>query len=229
MAVSLTWKFHEHKDLIKAGFEHNIFLDFLSTKYRKKSFELWDQLPIVMAKGLGCVFSPRTPIDSLREVFIEEIYNVEGFRPDKGDLVIDVGANYGDSAIWWSRVMGAEVIAFEPLANVFEVLEENVQLNKASVKLHKVAIGNGDEINGYSDGNMFISSSESIDLKFKTMKLDDFNLERVDLLKIDIEGFEYEALTGSIKTLKRFMTKIIIETHSIELKEKCDKLLKSIG
>jgi FkbM family methyltransferase len=179
-----------------------------------------------IANRKGFVFSENTPSGALREIFVEEIYNVGGFTPAFNQVVIDVGANYGDSAIWWAKTFRCKVIAFEPLVNVFTVLEENIKLNNADVMASNLAIGNGEEISGSSDGNMFCSGG---DIKIRTEKLDSYSFERVDLLKIDVEGFELDVLLGAENTIRQFKPRIIIETHSKELRKKCHAFLTSLG
>ena len=70
---------------------------------------------------------------SLREIFTQGIYNIEGFTPAKGQVVSDVGDNYGDSSIWCAKKFGARVVAFEPLKDVFSELEKNKELNSPDV------------------------------------------------------------------------------------------------
>lgn len=229
MAFSPSWKLQEHRDLIKAGFEHNLILELLSKGYRRKLYDLWNQTPLLVAKSMGCKFSSRTPVKSLREVYIEEIYNVRGFIPKKGDTVVDVGANFGDSTIWWAKVYGAKVKAFEPLDKVYDVLKENVELNHADVELFHMALGDGSLLRGFSEENMLTSSGETGDLQFTSQRLDDIMVEKPDLLKIDVEGFEYEVLSGAKETISSTRPPIIIETHSLRLREKCDKFLSEIG
>jgi FkbM family methyltransferase len=179
-----------------------------------------------LAVSKGFKFSENTPSGALREIFFEEIYNVDGFKPDSGQTVIDVGANYGDSSIWWAKTFNCKVIAFEPLVNVFNVLVENIRLNNADVTAYNIALGNGEEIRGRSDGNMLYSGG---DIKVRSAKLDSYSFETVDLLKIDVEGFEMDVLQGAENTIREFKPRIIIETHSKELRKKCHAFLSSLG
>lgn len=216
----------EHSDLVRFGVIHNLLTDFISKRYRKASYNTWLEIPYKHTISKGFVFSKNTPANALREIFVDEIYNVIGFTPAAEQVVVDVGANYGDSAIWWSRTFKAKVIAFEPLNEVFNVLEENVRLNKAEVTTYNVALGNGDLISGSSDGNMLSAGGN---LTMKAEKLDSYIFERVDLLKIDVEGFEVDVLKGAENTICRFKPRIIIETHSKELRKKCHEFLSSHG
>ena len=220
------WKFDEHSELIKFSSGHSLFLDLLSKDYRKKSFERWLKIFVDSALSQGIYFTQNTPPLSLREIFTQGIYNIEGFTPAKGQVVLDVGANYGDSSIWWAKKFGAKVVAFEPLNDVFIELEKNVELNSADVIAYNVAIGNGEEISGNSQGRMFSAGGV---LKIKTKRLDDYSFDRVDLLKIDVEGFEYEVLKGAENTINKFKPRIIIETHSDSLRRICDQYLLNHG
>ena len=59
--------------------------------------------------------------------------------------------------------------------------------------------------------------------------LDSYSFKRVDLLKIDVEGFELDVLLGAENTIRQFKPRIIIETHSKELRKKCHAFLSSLG
>ena len=67
----------------------------------------------------------------------------------------------------------------------------------------------------------------------ETVRWDDlvfgkFNV-KPNILKIDVEGFEYEVLQGAEEVLKQYSPRIIIETHSKELREKCHSFLSEKG
>lgn len=51
-------------------------------------------------------------------MFVDEAYTIPGFLPGKDDLVIDIGANVGYSAIWWWIEFGSPVISFELLKKI---------------------------------------------------------------------------------------------------------------
>lgn len=226
MFHSLAWKLKEHSDLIEYGFKHSLISDLLSNNYRKSSYRNWEDFPLKLAISQGFKFSDNTPADALREVYVEGIYNVKGFIPEGNQWVIDVGANYGDTAIWWSKTYGSKVIAFEPLIDVYRELNENIKLNNADVVAYNVAVGNGEEIKGNTSGNMF---SLGGDTKVKTVKLDDYSFDKVDLLKIDVEGFEFEVLQGAKNMISKYEPKIILETHSKNLRKACHDFLSSKG
>ncbi|MGC9122922.1 MAG: FkbM family methyltransferase [Thermoplasmata archaeon] len=66
-------------------------------------------------------------------------------------------------------------------------------------------------------------------INFETRTLDSFNLEKVDILKIDVEGFECDVVEGAFNTISKHKPKIIIETHGSKSRDKCTKLFGSFG
>ena len=222
----LRWKLDEHSDLSRYGSGHSIILDLFSTSYRKQSYANWIKTIVGTATSQGCYFTESTPPGLLREIFLLGVYNVDGFTPNNGQVVIDAGANYGDSAIWWSKKFGAKVFAFEPLSDVFSELQKNIKLNAVNVVAYNIALGQGEEVNGNTYGGMF---SKGGNLKIKTERLDNYSFEKVDFLKIDVEGFEYEVLNGAEKTISKFKPRIIIETHTKYLRKICHRYLSDLG
>ena len=230
---SIAWKLREHSDIVKAGFKHSLIRDALSSENRATSYIKWKEsrcnLTLDAVRQLGCNISEDTPKTAFSEVFFEGVYNIREFTPFRGDVVIDVGASYGDTAIWWSKVFGARVIGFEPLDDVYRIFQKNIELNNADVTAYNIALGNGTNISGSTKGKMLSLDTSPGSMNFPTQRLDDFSFQRVDLLKIDVEGFECEVLAGATNTINKFQPKIIVEMHSKELTKKCNKLLADLG
>jgi FkbM family methyltransferase len=128
-----------------------------------------------------------------------------------GDTYVDVGANIGTTLIPAAKsVADGHVMGFEPHPKVFSYLEENVLLNdlKENVKLKNCALGNKRGHATLSDKreddiNRVNSAGEGIAVPLSL--LDDFteDLVKVNLLKIDVEGYERFVVEGSKKTLKK--------------------------
>ena len=81
------------------------------------------------------------------------------------------------------------------------------------------------------DNNVSINSDKRI-IEVKATTLDNifekFNMKRIHILKIDVEGAEVDVLIGGKKALKK-TEKIVLECHSDELREKVKKLLFDRG
>lgn len=133
-------------------------------------------------------------------------------------LFVDVGANFG----WYSCLfakMADQVVLFEPEPSNASLLERNLRLNGATnYKLYQAAAGSAESTatlhkahkgnpgahslvgGGYSAGNMMVP----------VVRLDDtVPPGPISLLKMDIEGFELEALRGGRDTLSRTQALVI--------------------
>ena len=159
------------------------------------------------------------------------MYDKPYFIPRAGDIVFDIGSQYGDYAILWEKRNKAKVYAFEILLRNWMEMQKDIQLNECGVQAYNMAIGNGENVWYNADSNMAIKA-ESSDFWSTTIRLDDFvktyNIIP-QIIKIDVEGFELHVLEGAKDTLQTYRPKIIIETHSKELRQKCDTFLNSLG
>lgn len=156
-------------------------------------------------------------LDSYKEIFEHEIYR---FYPSSGNKVIlDCGANIGLSVLFFAKnYPDHTIIAFEPDDAIFDVLSRNVQTyGLKNVQLHKKAVWNKEEVlEFYTDNGMGARVGYSYEnqepKKVQSVRLKDFLGDRVDFLKIDIEGAEYAVLTDCKDVLKN-ANKIFFEYH----------------
>jgi FkbM family methyltransferase len=137
----------------------------------------------------------------------------------KGNTVIDVGANIGTITLLMSRLVGNEgrVLTFEPSKRFFNYLQENIKLNRfTNIESHNLALGSCEENlflneDRGDDTNFFIQrvSTKEEHVPTQVRPLDSFteDIKFIDFLKIDVEGFEEQVLSGAEKTLQK--TKII--------------------
>lgn len=146
-------------------------------------------------------------------------------RPD--DWFADVGANVGSYTILAAGVAGARVHAFEPIATSFAHLSRNVRANDLAgrVTLHRVAVGAhaGRVSMASADDttNRVLGPGERVPgaIEVDVVRLDDA-LAGVSptLIKIDVEGFEAEVLTGAATVLARSAALIVeVSRHHDEV------------
>nr|WP_311732983.1 FkbM family methyltransferase [Sulfurisphaera ohwakuensis] len=124
-------------------------------------------------------------------------------------IFVDVGAYIGAYTLRAAK-HGAKVYSFEPNPYSFNLLLLNVKDNgfEDRVILYNVALGDRDgEISLALNLDESHVSIEGYKVKMRT--LDSFNIRNVDLLKIDVEGFEKEVLLGSEVTLGNTRSVII--------------------
>lgn len=163
-------------------------------------------------------------------------------------VFIDIGANIGLFTLYASKFIGeaGQIISFEPFSENFKALTQNLTLNNlSSVRVEKMAIGEKEgHLNLYYDheeNNLGMVSAKrlesSVEEKVNMISVDTYlgkkPLHRIDLIKIDIEGFEYPALLGMRKTLSTFHPSLLIEllddNNSSNNKEQCEYFLKEFG
>ncbi len=144
------------------------------------------------------------------------------------DIAVDVGANVG----LWAKPLTEKfkrVIAFEPLEQVYSCLESNVQ--DLNVDIHKHALGNvNDNVEMIYDsentGGSFVNKVGTGDIIIKRM--DDLNLPKFGLLKIDCERHELEVLKGAMDTILKYKPIIVCEQQA-DTDECAGLFLKSFG
>lgn len=145
-----------------------------------------------------------------------------------GSVFIDVGANIGLFSLHAARKAGEKgrVVSFEPLSKNFDALKRNISLNAfKNIIPEKLAISNMTEPIQISyddkEGNSGMASSYLKDYTGSetvySVTLDSYlknhGVERVDFIKLDIEGGEYPALEGMEETIKRYRPAILIEIN----------------
>lgn len=126
--------------------------------------------------------------------------------------IFDVGANVGQSALKFRAAFpSARIFSFEPVSNTFDELITNTSSSDEGITCHKIALGNeqGKKTIYLSDQSLTNSlvkphqSSTHEEITIST--IDTFSAEqqiaRIDLLKIDAEGFDLEVLKGAKKII----------------------------
>lgn len=160
-------------------------------------------------------------------------------------VILDVGANTGVFALIAETINPeAEVIAFEPVNRVFDKLQKNVALNQMNVHCRETALSNYDgeatiyDLPGEHIYSVTVNqdyndpSQNSFPVQIKTERLDtiidDIQLPRIDLMKIDVETHEAEVLEGMGKYLEIYQPTLLIELLNDEVANKVQKVIQEI-
>lgn len=146
----------------------------------------------------------------------------------EGDIVLDLGSYCGSTVWGFSKAVGesGKVYGFEPDPINFEVFCKNIEYHQLS---NVVAINRGvwsfsGNLLFQGEGNMGsgiskVQSRAANLLKVPVISLDDFceefDIRKIDYIKIDIEGAEIEVLKASSNILKKYKPRLIIEPHII--------------
>ena len=162
---------------------------------------------------------------------------------DKNSVCVDIGAYIGTNTIKMSN-RAKKVYAFEPVKQTFEILERNIRKNnKNNVILNNFGIGDENStIEGFwypteklsgqygpNYGAMRIKKEENFINTFlnqptKIFRLESVIEEKIDFMKIDVEGYEQKVITGAINLIKKYKPIIILESQTQDI-----NILLSLG
>ncbi|MEX2201788.1 MAG: FkbM family methyltransferase [Dongiaceae bacterium] len=144
-----------------------------------------------------------------------------------GRVVVDVGAYIGTHTVFFAQKVapGGHVYAIEPQRAPFQLLCGNVALNAltnvtclpgmAAAEAGERRIAMPDPLIAQNFGGHRAMQFESGD-KVRVLKIDDLELPRCDLIKIDVEGMEPDVIAGARRTIERFRPVIYCENNSLD-------------
>jgi len=176
---------------------------------------------------------PYEVVKTYTEIFVEEIYRFE--TSHKKPVIFDCGANIGLSTIYFKTLYpNAIVQAFEPDTTLFEVLRKNIECNGLKdVELHQAAIWTQNTqlsfANKGSEGSHIDTSGKSAQ-QVQAIQLSSIlaNLDSIDLLKMDIEGAEYEVIKDCAMQLPK-IKHLFLEYHGkVSETHKLNELLQIV-
>jgi FkbM family methyltransferase len=160
-------------------------------------------------------------------------YNSSDLRigAKSGDVIIDAGACWGNTALYFAYLAGdaGKVFSFEFTNNV-EIFKKNISLNPDVAKritlIEKALWKNsGDKLyfNESGPGTKVSSAQKDKVKSVQAISIDDFVLEqrlkKVDFIKMDIEGSEQAALLGAINTLQKYKPQLAIAIYHNRLED----------
>ncbi len=149
------------------------------------------------------------------EIFYQQAYN---FKPaSEQPVIIDCGSNVGLSVLYFKSIFpNSKILAFEADTAVFEYLKQNVAPQHPEVSLNQKAIWiNNDGVKFQSEGSDGGSIASDSGAAVESVRLRDQlqQFEKIDFLKIDIEGAESEVLNDCWDELSR-VENLFFEYHS---------------
>ena len=212
-------------------------------KLRDRIFPPSREIAILRIKHNKFIVIWRDPavLNAFTEIFFKGVYDFTDIQGD--EVVLDLGANVGAYTLYVAdRLNKGLVVAVEPEPYNALLLKYNVKLNKLSnvivvekaisdragcAKLYISPYAASHSIvEAFSKGGYILVPTTTIDLLLKELKL-----SKIDIVKMDIEGAEYLALKGGLKTLSssKSLRLIISAEHDPSTTAKCLCLLKELG
>jgi FkbM family methyltransferase len=142
---------------------------------------------------------------------------------NKNKIALDIGANIGTSCIHMANHY-SQVHAFEPQKKIFNLLQSNIKINNCkNIIPHNFGLGNNikkEKMEYYDKNSLTNQGGIGIDKNgnkngetIYVQPLDELNLSNIALIKIDVEGYEYNVLLGGKNTITSSRPYIIIELN----------------
>jgi FkbM family methyltransferase len=169
-----------------------------------------------------------------------------------GSVFYDIGSNIGYHALTANCIINTgKIYAFEPMPAVREIFEKHISLNKKliisnSISLLSMAISNkagqvefSNDIK-HRDGNTYIKDSyvyagAKNKITVACQSIDGLvaqGYQKPDIIKIDVEGAEYDVLQGAADTIRNYHPNILLATHDCHMpgvQDKCVHFLQQLG
>lgn len=179
--------------------------------------------------------------------YFPETYEAENFEFLKescksGAVIIDIGAHIGLFSIIAAQVTGkrGKLYAFEPAPGTFALLQQTVVINHEEQVIETIQKAVGKEngkITFFVSDNKADNSNSLVNYKedrslhgidVAVTSIDNFvkekNISKLDFIKIDVEGAEYDTLRGAASTLKNLRPRCIVAIHPEPIAAKGDRL-----
>ena len=176
-----------------------------------------------------------TDREGLNEMWVYNTYNPKGFEIKENDVVVDIGGHIGLFSVSAAKqARKGKVYTFEPDPENFELLKSNISLNGLeNVTLVNKAVSfenskrdfflcdDNQEAHSFFSQNTLLFKKDKAENKITvdTVSFKDFvkkhKISKIDFLKIDCEGAEYEILYNCPKSILKNVQKISMEYHNI--------------
>ena len=194
---------------------------------------------IYFKNGMKCIMRNKSDSIAFFENYFLKVNNPnKKFEIKKNDIVIDIGAHIGYFTTYAANnANNGTVYSIEPYKESFEILKKNLELNSlTNVKLFHGAISKvTEQITLYIDRNneigncIFKTDKTTESEKVDSFSLKDFiknnKIEKIDFLKIDCEGAEFEIILNFDKELMKKIDKISAEIHENNNTKSLDELV----
>jgi len=221
--VKLPLNTNEYWDGIKMLENEQDFSSFISSTFLEKKRKLFKINLNKIGYPLDLYASPNGAhiMFSVKQYAYKNIVLAQ-----KNDIVLDFGGCNGDTALYFAHEVGEKgfVYSFEFIPSNISVMGKNLEINK-KIKNIKIVTKPGwkysNEIIYYKDkgpgSRISFDKINNYDGEAKTINIDDFvkinNLDRVDFIKMDVEGAEPFVLEGGKESIQRFAPKLAISIY----------------
>jgi len=166
---------------------------------------------------------------------VHEFFGVEQYaldrggyrvRAERGDVVVDGGGGWGETALYFADAVGPDghVLCCEFVPENLDIVDRNLALNPALRERIEVVRGplwdRAGEVIEYSrsgGASSLVHLGDAVRAQARTQSVDELcrsrGIDRIDLIKLDVEGAEMHALRGARETIRRHLPKLAISVY----------------
>jgi FkbM family methyltransferase len=151
------------------------------------------------------------------------------YKVKKGDVIFDAGANCGHLSVLFSKLIGADgiVYAFEPDKFNITRMNNNIELNEElaeNIVIKELMLWNENKLVDFYEAGTVGSSAVWIPdtdncVKKEAVRIDDWvvknSINKLDFIKMDIEGAAIEALDGCVQTIQNLKPNFAIASYHV--------------
>lgn len=199
---------------------------FEKSLFTKKIVNVFSEYSLQNA-GFNCTCLT-SPIWVMENLFLHQyLYkkNDVSIMPSKGDYVIDGGTCYADNSLCFADMVGddGKVFCFEAFPDNLKVIASNIEKNpnlQNRIIVKNSALGNvTKKCNLLLAGGASYCQKESSEntIEIDCVSIDDLvnsgEIKKIDFIKLDIEGAEYDTLLGAENAIKQFKPKMAISLY----------------
>ena len=204
-----------YKKFYPLGVSFKEYCNYIYAQFENSSQFYWSKLLGIKIKRIHSL----SYVHTVEGIFVEQLYKFTSNREDP--LILDCGANIGLAIIYFKRLYPkAKIIAFEPDRSIYEACNFNVAaFGFTDVELINAAVWKADGVLNFlpdkglggkvvenSNSTLAVNQITAVDLK-------KYLNQKIDLLKIDIEGAELEVLFHCKENLS-LVENLFVEYHS---------------
>lgn len=156
-------------------------------------------------------------------------------RNMKASFIIDAGANIGDTSVYFvHRFRNCRIIALEPHPVFFRIATKNLDPYPTVTVLRKglwhcqanLELSDDETGSSVCDGKPATATIETIDV---STILQQYGADRIDILKMDIEGAERNVILNNSDSWLQRTSMIIVELHGSQIRKECTSYLEGKG
>jgi len=194
---------------------------------------------IILRDDTKCIMRNKSDAIAFFENFVLEVNTAKkNFAIKQTDIIIDIGAHVGYFTLYAAkRASNGKILSFEPTKESFSILKKNIEINNFQntiienvgvTKVAKKTILFVD--NKYSIANTLYNNGKNLEKEeIQTTTLHDicekYDLKKIDFLKMDCEGAEFEIILNTPPEVLKKIQKITAEIHEEMVPHKIEELI----